>query len=54
MSAVAVTTDRRQSLTLVLAAALLGFSTVTIFTFSMQRYESATVLLAYTGGMRCC
>jgi len=51
MSAVAVTTDRRQSLTLLLATALLGFSIITIVTFSMQRYESATLLLAYTGGM---
>lgn len=51
MNAVAAVGDRRLPLTLIVATALLALSVVTIVTFSMQRYESATLLLAYAGGM---
>ncbi len=43
--------DQRHPLSLLFAAALLGLSVVTILTFSMQRYESTTLALAYAGGM---
>lgn len=51
MNVAAATADRRHPATVVIGAALLAVSVVTILTFSMQRYESATLLLAYTGGM---
>ena len=43
--------DQRHPLSLLFAAALLGLSVVIILTFSMQRYEGATLALAYAGGM---
>jgi cytochrome c-type biogenesis protein len=51
MNVAAVSADRQQSLTLLLATMLLGFSLITILTFSLHRYEGATLLLAYAGGM---
>jgi cytochrome c-type biogenesis protein len=51
MNVATVTAERRHPLTIVFASALLVLSIVTILTFSMQRYESATLLLAYAGGM---
>jgi cytochrome c-type biogenesis protein len=51
MSVAAAAADRQHPLTLVVAAALLGLSALTILTFSIERYEGATLLLAYTGGM---
>jgi len=51
MNLAAATTDRQQPLTLILATTLLGLSLVTILTFSVHRFEGATLLLAYAGGM---
>jgi cytochrome c-type biogenesis protein len=51
MSVAAASTDRQQPLTLLLATTLLGLSLVTIVTFSRHRFEGATLLLAYAGGM---
>ena len=51
MAVAAATPNRLTPLTVVAGSALLAASVATILTFSMQRYESAPLLLAYAGGM---
>lgn len=51
MNVAAAISDRQQPLTLFLATTLLGLSLVTILTLSVHRFEGATLLLAYAGGM---
>lgn len=51
MSVAAATSERMTPVTVVAGVALLAVSIITILTFSMQRYESAPLLLAYAGGM---
>ena len=51
MNVAAATSERMSPVTVVAGTALLAVSIITILTFSMQRYESAPLLLAYAGGM---
>ncbi len=51
MTVAAATGERMTPVTVIAGTALLAASIVTILTFSMQRYESAPLLLAYAGGM---
>src|SRR5688572_23325597 len=51
MNVAAATAQRMSPVTVVAGTALLVLSIITILTFSMQRYESAPLLLAYAGGM---
>jgi cytochrome c-type biogenesis protein len=51
MNVAAATSERMTPVTVVAGTALLAVSIITILTFSMQRYESAPLLLAYAGGM---
>jgi cytochrome c-type biogenesis protein len=51
MNVAAASSERMAPLTVVAGTALLAVSIITILTFSMQRYESAPLLLAYAGGM---
>jgi cytochrome c-type biogenesis protein len=51
MNVAVAASDRRHPASVIAGTALLVASVVTILTFSMQRYESTTLLLAYAGGM---